>query len=166
MIEKINPFVSAGIVNTTGDTKSSLTYGGQHKSLIKDLTHHRLAAEAAEAGESQNNAIKLAIGEFAKPGIDISTQVEDLHGRESMPQLDLSSKAARTDARCRRKRINLAPVRDQSIPRIFALGNSPKTDTLRQLEGDILHAVHGGINPTVKQRFIYFFCKQSLTADF
>src|SRR5215207_1129238 len=83
-----------------------------------------------------------------------------------MSKLNLPSQAAGSNSCDRWKGIDLPAVGYQCVARIFALGDCSEKNSHRQLIGHIFHAMHGGINPTLKQRLIYLFCKQSLTADF
>src|SRR5688572_3830970 len=110
MVENRETLTSTGIVRPAGNGKGSLTDGGEHELLFEDLSHHRFASQPTQTGESEHDGIKFSIREFAESRVDIAPQVNNAHGRESMPQLDLSSEAARTDARSRREGIDPSSI--------------------------------------------------------
>ncbi len=94
---------------------------GSMKDFIEHLAYDRFAAQASQAGKGENDGVELAVGKLSQACIDIAAQRGDPHGRESMPQLNLSAQAAGANSRRRRKGIDLAPIGDQRIPWILPL---------------------------------------------
>src|SRR5262249_27290074 len=86
-------------------------------------------------------------------------------GRESMPQLHLSPKAACPYFRPRRQILQLWAVRDERVARILAFRDRSEVDTFGKLKRDIFQAVDCKVDSPVEQRLIDFLGEESLAAD-
>ena len=124
-----------------------------------------LVSESLQAGHGQDDRIEFAGVELAQPCIDIATKHDKIQRRESMPQLNLPPQTAGPDCRVRPQFLKLRSIGDECVPWIFTFRNGRRSNTIGQLEGHIFEAVHGKIDAAVEQRFIEFFCEQSLAAD-
>ena len=73
-----------------------------------------------------------------------------------MAKLNLPAKAAGSYPCVLRQFLQLRPIRDECVARIFALRHSSEIDALGELKRYVLHAVNRKIDPAVQQRLVNF----------
>ena len=114
-------------------------------------------AEAFQAGSREDDSIKLTLGEFSQTRINVASKGYQIQSRETVPKLNLPSKAAGSDPGAAWKVLECRSIRDERIARVFALRDCRKINAPRKLEGDILEAVDSEVDASIEECFVEFF---------
>src|SRR5262249_15304747 len=134
--------------------------------IFQKLSDPVLVPKPFESSCRENDSIELAGIQFAEACIDIAAKRQQIEGRESMTQLDLTSQAACPDRCSGTQLLKFGSLGQEGVARIFAFRNRAKIDAVRKLERDVLKAVNREIDAAVEKRLVQFLCEQTLSTDF
>ncbi len=166
MIERSDSESCCLIVLPRFNRQSALPDRRQEQFERQPLGNFRGQTESSNACLGQNNCIEFAGVDFLEPRIDVAADFLDLKIRPEVKQLGLSAVAARADRGFLREVFERAEFRgDQHVATSRTLGNGCKAKLRRLFGGQILQAMHGGVDAAVEQGLLNFLGENALAAE-
>ena len=123
-------------------------------------------AKPLEPGKGKQGCVYYALIELLKARLDIAAEVDGLKVRAQALHLSLAAERRASHHCARRQRgERLTLGADEGIAHIAARQHGGDGSAWRKLRGQVLHGVHGDIDPLIEQGLVDLLGEQPLAAE-
>ena len=146
--------------------ESPLPYGRQKVWRRQPLGDVLVQAQPMQAGPGQDHGIELSLEGLVQPGLNVAPDRGHLDIGTQVQQLGTPAQRTGADLRPRREGLQgLMDRGDQGIGNILAHGYGGQNQFVGTLGGQVLEAVHGDVDRSVKDRALDLLGEQPRPTD-